>query len=281
MGVPYHRLSGAGNDFLALVAPEHEPKPARIRAWCTRGVSVGADGLFTLERTELGARMRYWNADGSVGSLCLNGSRCAAQLAFHHGWGADGSLVLDTDAGALEARAIDETRVAVHLPPIVGAVEAVSLEIEGAVVDGWRVMVGVPHLIVAQAAALDRAPLARLGPVLRHHEALAPEGANVDFVRFRDRHHLDLRTYERGVEAETLACGTGAIAAVAVGIVTGRSESPVTVRTAGGFDLGITATLHRNRLSDVVLEGDARVLSAGEILAGSGHLPDPPVWNDR
>lgn len=280
MGVPYYRLSGAGNDFLALVSPEHEPEHARIRAWCARAVSVGADGLFTLARTEHGARMRYWNADGSVGRLCLNGSRCAAQLAFRCGWGTSDTLVLDTDAGPLEARSLDDARIVLHLPPIVGSVEPVSLTVTSETITGWRVTVGVPHLIIAHDRPLDRAPLERLGPPLRHHEALAPDGANVSFARFRDRHRLDLRTYERGVEAETLACGTGAIAAVAVGVVTGRSEAPVTVRTAGGFTLVVTTELRQGRFSDLTLEGDARVLATGEILPGADELPEPPDWTE-
>src|SRR3954454_12501271 len=111
----FYKLSGSGNDFLALAEPAETPDPETIRAWCRRGVSLGGDGLFLLRREAAGVVMDYFNADGYPADLCLNGTRCAAQLAFHLGW-AEGTVRLRTGAGEVAARRLDGSRVAVDLP---------------------------------------------------------------------------------------------------------------------------------------------------------------------
>src|SRR5689334_17237933 len=111
----FYKLSGSGNDFLALAEPEETPAAGQIRAWCRRGVSIGADGLFVLRQTEGGAVMDYFNADGLAADLCLNGTRCAAQLAFRLGWAQD-RVQLRTGAGSVAARRLDDGRTAVELP---------------------------------------------------------------------------------------------------------------------------------------------------------------------
>jgi diaminopimelate epimerase len=152
-GVPFLRVSGAGNDFLALAEPEDEPTAAESRAWCRRGVSLGADGVFVLRRraADGAARpvvdMAYFNADGGAADLCLNGTRCAAQVAFHLGW-ADGEVEVATGAGPVAARRIDETTVAVELPRPEDGGEEVELAAGGRTVRGRYLVVGVPHLVV-------------------------------------------------------------------------------------------------------------------------------------
>ena len=111
----FYRLSGGGNDFLALAEPEREPSPDEVRAWCARGLSLGADGLFLLRRSPAGARMLHFNADGSPAELCINGTRCAARLAVELGW-ADGELVIETGAGEVPARLTGRHEVALTLP---------------------------------------------------------------------------------------------------------------------------------------------------------------------
>src|SRR5215213_2345877 len=108
----FYKVSGSGNDFLALAEPFETPAPETIRAWCRRGVSLGADGLFVLRRAGGGASMEYFNSDGYPADLCLNGTRCAAQLAFHLGW-AEGTVQVTTGAGAFAGRRLDEGRIAV------------------------------------------------------------------------------------------------------------------------------------------------------------------------
>jgi diaminopimelate epimerase len=289
-GVEFYKVSGSGNDFIALVEPAAEPTPAAIRAWCRRGVSLGADGLFTLRRDGAAVAMDYWNADGGAAGLCLNGTRCAARLAFDLGWvggeggGPPATVTVRTGAGALLCRRLDEARIAVEVPPPAGAPAALTLDLDGRPHPGWRVEVGVPHFVLLWPESLAAAPVETLGRRLRHHPALGRDGANVDFVRFPDRRRLEIRTAERGVEAETLACGTGVLAAAAVGLALGRADLPLAARTRGGFPMGVEgetvpapggagAAVRRWSLG-----GDARIVAAGRLLPAAGEEPAAPVW---
>lgn len=267
---PYYKLSGAGNDFIALVEPAMRPGEREIQAWCRRGLSLGADGVFTLEREAGFVRMVHYNADGSRAELCLNGSRCAAALSFHLGW-AIGDLHLATDSGVLRARLAGRERVAIELPDIVGEPAAHTLTFGGKAYPGWLLSVGVPHFVLPWPEDLTRAPVDGLGKILRAHPDLGDAGANVDFVRFTSSDRCELRTYERGVEAETLACGTGVVATVAAGVTAGELGTPAKVLTAGGYELVV-------RAKPWVLEGDARILARGELLDGASTVPSPPEW---
>ena len=274
-----YRLSGAGNDFLALpLEPGSEtPGASDIERWCRRGVSLGADGLFTLERTDHGARMVHHNADGGRSTLCLNGSRCAVRLAYHLGWHQDGRLTLTTDAGDLAARVVDDTTVAVALPAIHRRPRGLALQLPDhfdAPLAGWFVDVGVPHLVLPWHEPLHRLDIARLGPPLRHHGALGDDGANVDFVRFDGPHRFEMRTWERGVEGETLACGTGVVATVAAGVASGKLQPPVTALTAGGFELRLEGRVEGPLLHDVVLQGDARIVATVQTTPEALALPE-------
>ena len=272
-------LSGAGNDFLAQVDPATTPEAATVRAWCRRGTSLGADGFLTLERFEDGVRLGHWNPDGQRSALCLNGSRCAVQLACHLGWHVGGRLVLYTDSGPLVGRRIDARRTSVDLPPVLGEPTPCSLRLDGETFETWRLRVGVPHLVVPWEGGLADLPMGRLGPALRAHPDLGPEGANVDFVHFLDTDRFEVRCYERGVEGETLACGTGVVAASAVGVATGWLTPPVVAVTAGGFDLGVSGSVADNRLSHVSLSGDARLLARLDVTAAAAITCQPPVWS--
>src|SRR5688572_6262538 len=157
----FYKVSGSGNDFLALVEPDETPTPEAIRAWCQRGVSVGGDGLFVLRRLDSKVSMDYFNSDGYAADLCLNGTRCAAQLAFHLGW-AENLLTIETGAGAVIARRCDESRVTVELPAP-GKPEALTVEAGGIRCAGYRAQVGVPHFVLPWPDSLDRAPIASLG----------------------------------------------------------------------------------------------------------------------
>lgn len=270
----FFNLSGAGNDFIALVEPSEPPAEHEIIAWCRRGLSLGADGLFTLGRRPGGARMVHYNADGGRSELCLNGSRCAAALAFHLGWGTGSELRLDTDAGGLRAQKTGSDRVALELPDIVGKPEPKTLDVDGEAHDGWLLTVGVPHFVLPWPVSLARAPVDRLGRILRAHPDVGDAGANVDFANFATQARCELRTFERGVEAETLACGTGVIATVAAGVAAGRLSVPAVALTAGGYELEVRGAQH----SPWVIEGDARILARGELLDGASAVPPPPVW---
>jgi len=274
----FYKLSGGGNDFLALVEPEAEPSPEAIRAWCTRGVSVGADGLFTLgRRPDGGARMLHYNADGGRTELCLNGTRCAARLAFHLGWAAD-SLTIETDSGEIVAGNAGAAAVRLDLAPPRAEPRALTLRVESQSIEGWRLRVGGPHFVIAWEGGLAEAPLESLGPPLRSHADLGAPGANVHFVDFAEPERIGIRSWERGVEAETLACGSGVLASAAVGLATGQVRLPVTALTKGGFELEVDGALEDGRLTGWSLAGDARLIAEGSLLSGSDSAPTPPRW---
>ncbi|MFP3941472.1 MAG: diaminopimelate epimerase [Thermoanaerobaculia bacterium] len=278
--VAFYRLSGAGNDFLALVEPDRPPGAEEVRAWCRRGLSAGADGLFVLERAGAGAvRMTYHNADGGQASLCINGARCAARLAFELGWAPDGGAVtVETGAGPLQARRAGPTETALEVPPPDGRPRAVELALETRIVQGHHVTVGVPHLVVEWPEGLAEAPVAALGPALRGHPELGAAGANVDFVRYGGDGCLEVRSYERGVEDETLACGTGVLAAVAAGLARGRVTLPARALTRSGFTLAVDGLAEGPDVRRWSLTGDARLIARGHLLPGAATLPAPPEW---
>ncbi len=267
-GTPFLLVSGAGNDFIALVE-RPAPAPETIRAWCRRGLSVGADGLFTLNRL---ARERYAldyaNADGARAALCLNAARCAARLAFEQEPDAR-RLTIETGAGALVAEPVDGTRTAVSVA-VPEAGRAMTLHANGEDHRGCRIDAGVPHFVLWWPGDLAQAPVASLGPVLRAHPDVGPDGANVHFVRLDPPGRLGIRSYERGVEAETLACGTGVVAAAACAVAEGRLALPVAAATRGGFELQLEAAPDGpDGASRWRLSGDARIVASGRIAAAA------------
>ncbi len=270
------KLSGGGNDFLALAEPTNDPTPGEIVAWCARGLSLGADGLFVVRRRAAGGvAMRYWNADGGEAALCINGTRCAARLALELGW-VRGSFPVATAAGVFAARATAPTVIALTLPAPAGRPRRHVVSIGETTVDGWLADPGVPHFVVLWPASLAAAPVAELGPPLRAHPEFGTAGANVDFVRFPSCHELEIRSYERGVEGETLACGSGVLAAVAVGLQLGLAKLPVTAATLGGFALAVDGQTADGAPRHWSLAGDARLLARIAATAESA-LPPPPA----
>lgn len=258
------KLSGAGNDFIFLAEPESDPSPDQTRAWCRRRESIGADGVCVLEHDVEhpdSIRLRYWNADGGRARLCFNATRCAARLAHELGWTGAASVVT-TDAGAFPATVVDASTVRMAAP---GAEEgivrrAVALE-DGSTVEGWWLRVGVPHFVLV-AAPLETIDVTGHGRTLRHHPDFGEEGTNVNFVSFEAPHTLPIRTFERGVEAEVLACGSGILAAAAVGIEQGSLRLPIEVHSLGGLPLRLeAASTPRERGFPWALVGDARLVA--------------------
>ncbi len=275
----FFKLSGGGNDFVALA----EPPPGalskhRIRRWCRRGLSIGADGLLAIDRkVEGGIRLRHFNPDGSPATLCLNGGRCAARLAFHLGW-ATGTIRLATDAGPIKAQDAGKMGIRLQLASPKASPRAVSLALGDQTYDGWWTRVGVPHLVFLWEAGLESAPVAKLGEKLVHHPALEAGGANVNFISCPESGRLEIRTYERGVYAETLACGTGVLSASFVLLAAGKTHLPLTALTAGGFELRVDGEWDGDQLQSWSLAGDARLIAEGNLFPGAEELPPPPVW---
>lgn len=267
-----YRVSGSGNDFLAWIEPSEDPSAERVRAWCRRGVSLGADGLFTLRRSADPDRivMDHFNADGGRAELCGNGTRCAAQLAFALDW-AEREIRITTGAGTFQARAAGEHRIDLEAPLPGTLPDERVLDVRGENHRGFWTRLGVPWFVLPWPD-LETAPLSDLGPALRHHESFAPEGANVAFVRYPARDRVEMRFWERGVEAETLASGTGTLASVWVGLSSGRLELPVEATSPGGFPATVRGEVDADGLPTAwSLEGDARILARVEPWPGADH----------
>jgi diaminopimelate epimerase len=254
------KMSGAGNDFVVLGPEEGHALGHELPHWtrkiCRRGLSVGADGVLVVEPVAPGrVLVKFLNPDGGE-AFCGNGSRCAARYAFLRGF-AGQSMVLLTHAGEVPARvAGDLVRLTLRSPEDRGRVQ---LEKDGEVLEGRLLHAGVPHL-VAFVEKLASAPLASWGPWIRRHPRFDPEGTNVDFVEWRPDGDLGIRTWERGVEGETLACGSGALAAAA--LVRQGQSARVRLVPASGVGLVVEfASSEQGPL--VVLEGDARVVLDG------------------
>ena len=273
LGAPLPRrvvkMSGAGNDFVVFLgAPSGGVEEgAAIRRVCDRRTGIGADGVLFVRRRGAEIAADYFNADGGASRFCANGTRCAARLASRE-LDARGTFVVRTGWGPVRARVSESGRVTISLPEAVRPGRTLStLSLDGSIAsEAVEVTVGVPHLVVAveSEAVLAGLDLPRLGPRLRHHPEM-PEGANVNFVARTGRGAIALRTWERGVENETLACGSGTVASAVVFCRAAGEAPPVSARTRSGETLVVDFKRSGDVCSEISLEGDARVLFEGEI----------------
>lgn len=264
MKLPFWKLSGAGNDFVLFDEAQLKIKAAEltgfISALCERRRGVGADGVLIVKRGQP-PRLRYYNADGSA-AFCGNGTRCAARWFFDQGWSSGAEeFVLDTAAGLLQARILGADAAAIKMP------DPTRLE-TGLRVDALEeshpvsfVDTGAPHAVLF-VEDLRSAPVESLGRALREHPQFAPEGTNVDFVKAGKA--LEMRTYERGVEAETSACGTGALAAAVIACALGKAQPPVEIRMPGG-SLVARFSWNDRRATDAWLEGPTLTAFSGTL----------------
>jgi len=263
--IPFYKMSGAGNDFILIDNRETAVDEALLRAFiqgvCRRRLSAGADGLILLETSEhADFKWRYFNADGSRAEMCGNGARCVSRFAYLKGI-AGKILSFEGDAGIVKAEIVGD-RVKVNMPRPRGLILDETVETQAGPVSLSRLNTGVPHAVV-EASELEGVDVRTRGRELRFHAHFGPEGANVNFIRFEADGAIAIRTYERGVEDETLACGTGAIAAALVAAAKNRRPSPIRVLPRGGGDLTIHFQRKEDGFDDVFLEGDARVIYEG------------------
>jgi diaminopimelate epimerase len=265
-GLPFVKMSGAGNDFVVLDASTWETVPGDralwVRAVCRRGVSVGADGVLVVGPDGAGrVRVSFFNPDGGE-AFCGNGSRCAARYAAAGG-AAPAAMTLATAVGDVPARVNGGVvRLTLPAPRDLGAI---VLEGAAETFRGRRIIAGVPHVVIP-VAGLASYPLERVGPVLRRHPELGPSGANVNLVESDERGRIHVRTWERGVENETLSCGTGAVAVAMAARLDGAPDHVVVVPRSA---LSLTVTIEGDpaRPISASLEGDARFIFEGVLHA--------------
>lgn len=276
MGRRFWKMSGSGNDFVVFDSRGVEAgaasweRPEAIQTLCARGTGVGADGVvFLAEPGRAGAAlaMRYYNSDGSPGAFCGNATLCVTRLAGELGVGRGGELMLETDSGAVPAR-IGDSGPEIDLPPVMES----SLEVpELALASGERrigfALVGVPHLVVL-CDEVETVPVSERGRELRRSEFRAG-GANVNFVSSRAGRWW-IRTFERGVEGETLACGSGAVASAILLARWRESGDSTSLITRSGRSL--TVRLSREGESwKPTLAGEGRIVFTGELAEWSAE----------
>ena len=262
----FTKMNGAGNDFVLLDNLEGrlELGPGQIAHLCDRHRGVGADGVLIVEQPANGAdfRMRYYNADGGEAEMCGNGARCFARFASRV-TGKQGAISFETPAGVIRAECEGENvRLAMSDPRDLALDQ--KLQVPGGGVIAHSVNTGVPHAVVF-IPDLDNTDVRGLGAALRYHPHFAPKGTNANFIKITGPGSADVRTYERGVEDETLACGTGVVAVALVLHEKHDFPSPVSVRVRGGDTLLVSFEKEGGSYRNVSLTGPADFVFDGQI----------------
>jgi diaminopimelate epimerase len=263
--IPFSKLSGSGNDFAVL--DNRDGTFTEAGGWlatrvCSRRYSVGADGLILIENAPSASfRVRFFNPDGNEFNTCGNGGRCAVRYVFLNGI-ADRKMTMATNIGIVDAEvAGDSVKLRLLGPQEIRL--NVSILLEGKQFTGHLVQMGDPHYVVRTEGLREQAfvPLARK---ISHHEAFGRAGTNVHFIEIISRNKINIRSFERGVEDETLACGSGCTATAVAVYSTGDCDPPVRFTPQSGIPL--TVHFHpENGFQDLYLEGDARLIYRGEL----------------
>jgi diaminopimelate epimerase len=271
-GREFYKLSGSGNDFVFVDARKEPPGslalPEVIDAICRRGTGIGADGIVFIEPSaKASIKLVYLNADGSRADLCGNATLCTARLARELGVVGDKEFAIETDVGVLGARFL-AGGPEIDLQPVAELRADAGLPLAPGERRIGFALAGVPHLVIL-VDDLDAVDVVGRGRPLRRHPSLAA-GANVNFVQPVANGLFAYRTYERGVEAETLACGTGAVASAALLTEWGLVRGPVRIRTRSGKQLGVRFTDSESGRRPS-LSGEARIVYQGRL----GEVPGP------
>ena len=262
----FTKMNGAGNDFVLIDnrLGDLRRAGAQIAHLCDRHRGIGADGVLVLERAANGAdfRMRYYNADGGEAEMCGNGARCFARYADRVA-GPLPKLSFETPAGVIAAALAGESVTLQMSEPkdlqLDLCVSSLGSEIRCHYVDS-----GVPHVVVP-VPAIAEVDVRKLGAALRHDPRFAPRGANVNFLERRGDKQIAIRTYERGVEDETLACGTGVVASALIFAATENVAGPIAVLVRGGDELSVDFKREGERFIDVTLSGPADFAFEGTV----------------
>jgi diaminopimelate epimerase len=262
----FWKMHGAGNDFILM-----DDRPARfpnadtalIRRLCDRHAGIGSEGLLLIQFSARGnLRMRFFNPDGTEAGMCGNGARCIARLAHDLG-AAPAVMHIETASGTLQAEVLSDS-VRLHLPAPVDCHCHQTLELDKRIVRYHAIHTGVPHAVI-ETQALDSMDVGRIGAAMRHHTVFSPEGTNIDFMAVSTPQSLRVRTYERGVEAETPACGTGITACALIAGRLGRVTPPVRVTCKHGDTLEVNYRLTDEGFEEVTLLGPAAYVFEGTV----------------
>jgi diaminopimelate epimerase len=256
-------MSASGNDFIVIdnrsgqVNERFQDLNGFVKKICRMHHSVGADGVIFIEDSqEHDFRWRFFNADGSEAEMCGNGGRCAARFACLNGI-AKQKMAFETVAGIIKAE-VHGPKVKLQLTKPVDMKLDYPVCLEDKEVFVSSVNTGVPHAVLL-VSDIDHVPVEDLGRMIRHHKIFGEKGTNVNFVEVIDKKNVKVRTYERGVEGETYACGTGSVASAVILSEKSLVKNPVNIHTRGGEVLKIYID------GDVYLEGDAKMIYVGNL----------------
>ena len=265
--IDFYKMSGSGNDFIIVdnrdKIVDETDLPNFIAKACRRKMSVGADGFILVENTDTADfKWRFYNSDGSVAEMCGNGARCVARFAYLNGI-AGPDMLFETQAGIVYAQVAGES-VKVKMTDPLDLRMDYSIELKNSSLSISSVTIGVPHAVIVKDMIED-AEVIQAGREIRFHDMFAPAGANVNFVCHLKDNIIEIRTYERGVEDETLACGTGAVASAIIMARKMKVKSPVYVLTRSGGYLKIFYQENDGKYHDIYLEGDARIIYKAQL----------------
>ena len=262
----FTKMNGAGNDFVLIDnrAGDIRLNRSQIAHLCDRHRGIGADGILLLEKAANRAdfRMRYFNADGGEAEMCGNGARCFARFANRIA-GAEGAISFETPAGVISATLIGDlvtlkmtepADLRLNIPLRVGTEDRAIHFINS----------GVPHVVIP-VSQVDEVDVQREGAAIRHHQMFSPKGANVNFIQKRGANKIAVRTYERGVEGETLACGTGVVASALIFAATESVDGPIGVLVRGGNELQVDFERSGEQFKNVTLTGPAEFVFEGTV----------------
>lgn len=267
--IPFEKMNGTGNDFVVIdnrggIVPLEE-QAEFAKQVCRRMFSLGADGLILIEESETcDFSWNFYNADGSVAEMCGNGSRCAARFAYRHNI-CGPKMSFETLAGVIEAEICEEEEnVRVKMTQPYDFRLDLSLRLDDVEYPVTFVNTGVPQAVIFIEA--DDVPVKKWGRKIRFHEIFEPSGTNANFVKILEDGKIKVRSYERGVEDETMACGTGAVASAIYAAMLRGMDSPIDVVTSGGDTLTIHFDLQDGPVvENVYMEGPTRVVCSGNL----------------
>ena len=264
--VPFYKMEASGNDFVIIDNRKGEIRDPKAfgRTVCAWHRGIGADGVLFIEPSDQhDFFLRIVNADGSEAEACGNGYRCVGRFA-HEVLGLKPKMTFDTLAGPVTAE-MKKKSVKVQMVQPQDLREGISLTVQNRTFETASINTGVPHVVI-WTKDLANVQVKEWGRAIRFHEKFQPKGTNVNFVQLAQDGLLQVRTYERGVEDETLACGTGSVAAAVTAWTQKKASSPVYVETRSGEHLIIHIESSGSSLKKVFLEGSAQFVFEGKIL---------------
>lgn len=258
-------MVASGNDFVIVKFPApYSQLPTLARRICNRKYGIGADGLLVVEKSRIAdIKMRIFNADGSEAEMCGNGARCFALYVNSQLRPPNSRLKIETKAGIIEAR-VKKNQVRIRLTNTKNFKLDIPVKVDKRVLKINFINTGVPHAVIF-TEGLEKIDVFNLGRYIRYHKTFAPKGTNVNFIEVLTDNAIAVRTYERGVEDETLACGTGSVASALIFALKSTYPGPINVLTKGGETLKVYFHKEKDSFYNIWLEGQANIVFKGRL----------------